>query len=452
VAPLVHVAGSSLKLNYDKQTGQIFFGNECFKPSMDWEIALSNQKLFNLDKEERRQLFISAIHARFLRVLDLYCSGSAYRKLDRILYPCLNRFDPLFIKYLKEITSLFLGYANLEERYDFEKDVKMLQQDMGCREMDPSILICRYYDLFSRISFLNENKQCTISIASINPDDYTHDSAYLKPILDLLEHMEELKNDLVGFYIFGSMATLDYVRGFSDLDALIILKDETMRCAKKLQRVAKKLRLGSKYLYQIDPLQHHCFFVLTEMDLRCHNTAIFPIELLQNMRALDSSKKVLKVRPRDTRLERLKAFWEHVQFYRRIYCQEVINNLYDYKCYIHWLLMLPTIYLQAIGISCYKRDSFEIIKDYFSGEELTIINHVSYLRNKWPAIFPPHIWIRRPFLLYPNPRMLGFVQRFFMRNIPKEILIDRGRIGHDALVIAHRMLLSVNDYYEKEWK
>ena len=88
----------------------------------------------------------------------------------------------------------------------------------------------------SYIETYNSNNNSEIKLLEFKESDYKNiDSEFLSPIISIQEYANKfLKEYLIDFLIHGSIATLDYSKGWSDLDTLIIIKTSTLRNPNKL--------------------------------------------------------------------------------------------------------------------------------------------------------------------------------------------------------------------------
>ena len=100
-----------------------------------------------------------------------------------------------------------------------------------------------------------------VKIPKIIIADYqSKDTRYLQTILSLQDYVNSnLKEYVVDFLIHGSLSTLDYSLGWSDLDTLVIVNTDTLKDPVALVDFRKKINVAQKYLYEIDPIQHHGF-------------------------------------------------------------------------------------------------------------------------------------------------------------------------------------------------
>ena len=249
----------------------------------------------------------------------------------------------------------------------------------------------------------NQNKELrkadiTIDLLT-NEELLETDPVYLKPILEMKnfvdDHLSEFLHD---FIIHGSIATFDYSKGWSDLDTYVILKSTTITDHEKLLAFRKKIIEASKYLYQIDPLQHHGFIFCTEVGLSQYYSHFLPIEVLMQSKSI-IRKNTLQLSYKRTRAEALNAFKQKNAIlalaneskvlrhhkYNDSYLIENFENdnaMYQLKYFLSILMTLPAYYLDAKGSPCYKRDSFEIVENDFP-KNWEIIEKATEIRNSW---------------------------------------------------------------------
>ena len=255
----------------------------------------------------------------------------------------------------------------------------------------------------SYISLPNQNqelKKFDITIDLLTNEELLEaDSTYLKPVIELKafadEHLSEFVHD---FLIHGSIATMDYSKGWSDLDTYVILKSTTIEDHEKLLTFRKRIIEATRYLYEIDPLQHHGFIFCTEVGLSQYYSHFLPIEVLLQSKSI-IRKNTLGLLYKRTRGEILNAFRQknHIlalanenkllrhHKYNGSYLVENFENddaMYQLKYFLSILMTLPAYYLDAKGSPCYKSDSFKIVENDFP-KYWEIIEKATEIRNLW---------------------------------------------------------------------
>jgi len=187
----------------------------------------------------------------------------------------------------------------------------------------------------------------------------------------------ELAPHLFGFYLHGSLSTLDYTP-FSDLDDLLVVRRETVLDPERLMECAQRCVQAARFLYEHDPLQHHGHFVLTELDLRRYPYTHIPPEVLPYATAVIGPTEI-PLAARDGA-----AAFRHAARHlaERLTRTTPPRNLWELKDLLARVMLLPALYLGALGQPCYKKFSFERAKPSFDGSWLAV-EVASGLRAVW---------------------------------------------------------------------
>jgi len=239
-----------------------------------------------------------------------------------------------------------------------------------------------------------------IDINCINIEDYSgQDADYLQPILRLKKFVNsEIKGNVVDFLIHGSLSTLDYSKGWSDLDTLVVVNSKTIENPRNLISFRRELISAQDYLFDIDPLQHHGFIFCSEFDLGQYLSHCMPIEVLEESKSLIRQSK-LSIKYNRSKLKSRQFFEQKVSIFKKAFEEGVLvhhqyegkylledygdtNTMYQMKYFLSVLMSLPILYLDALGSPCYKKKSFDRIKQHF-GDEWEIIEKASIIRLKW---------------------------------------------------------------------
>lgn len=249
-----------------------------------------------------------------------------------------------------------------------------------------------------------EGVENIIEVSELNESDYSlsQDSDYLEPVIELKrEAYKRLKSYLLDFMLHGSLATLDYSKGWSDFDTYLIVSKSTIMEPKRLTELRDILIELYPFLIKIDTLQHHGFLICTEFDLQHYPSYYMPVEVIRKAKSflgsfrhtfkiLDSSNdmknylngliKLLKETGKTGIFKHHKKNGEYLlSDYRNRN-----NAMYQMKYFLSYYTSLPYIYLGAKGIPCYKKDSFKKIRNDIDPNIWEKIEMISYIRNEWP--------------------------------------------------------------------
>tara|TARA_Y100000590_G_C15619496_1_gene977013 strand:+ start:206 stop:1234 length:1029 start_codon:yes stop_codon:yes gene_type:complete len=243
-------------------------------------------------------------------------------------------------------------------------------------------------------------KKKVINIKIVNKSYFNEiDKIFFYHVKNLQKNAKKLNIFVQNFLIHGSFATLDYQKGWSDLDTLVILKEKSILEYKKLKLLRSSILNLEKYLYKIDPLQHHGFIFITNLDLSNYHSAYLPMEVLHNSLSLTKSEKIKINYYRDKKFWKKKLLYIRALFkqahkkkillhhpYNGIFLKENFQNLnamYQMKYFLSLIMILPCIYLDAIGKPAYKKYSFNILKNNLEIND-ELIKKATNIRNLWP--------------------------------------------------------------------
>jgi hypothetical protein len=227
----------------------------------------------------------------------------------------------------------------------------------------------------------------------IEAGDYSGDS-YLSPVVKLNRFVERaLHRAMAGFFLHGSLATLDYARGYSDFDTFVILRRSTVIDPVELMQLLPKYRQSLTFVYEFDPLQHHGHMLATEIDLDWYPEGEFPLQLLQHARCLGQKWQPLPYTLRAERQVvrdriRRSAEWFGAQSSMRAYPP----TAYELKSALSDIMLLPATYCQVKGHTCYKKYSFERARPDFDDDCWRIVEEATRIRKEWDVLGQQNTW------------------------------------------------------------
>ncbi len=255
-----------------------------------------------------------------------------------------------------------------------------------------------------------------------------HEQNFL-PVLELVDELVDA--DIPGvssFWLHGSIATLDYVRGYSDCDATVILNKDSITDANSLICLRNKLSYISCALHNIDPLQHHGLFVLTEYDLQSYQQSFFPLEIIE--RSVEIISGVDKVEYNESGLgyaSERSLFLKMAQQMRSVACGKThLRTAYAIKAHVQTLVLMWVIYLQLRDEKFWhKQDALQNKHDEIPSEIWLIIENVTHLRQSWnveihlPLLKKLGLWNSRL-----PPAILRAISLLYANNLRDRLLDD----------------------------
>jgi len=286
-------------------------------------------------------------------------------------------------------------------------------------------------------------------LASSLDEDKAH-VKFLRPLFQLRDYLQKhfSKEEVFDFYVHGSLSTMDYVEGYSDLDTLVIVRKEVIEDPKWLIEFKRRLARSRTFLYLVDPLQHHGHFVITEYDMKAYPEPFFPLELFKfTTRLTDFSNNLtFYVREAAAELGYIFKFW--IEYFSNPYKYGFRkNDAFSIKQFIQSVLLMPTIYYQfKTGKYLYKKYALKLAKSDFDVKTWSIVEKASKVRQNclFKSYYP--YWLRKIVGLYCHPALLHLIHRKFDRNNAQRMLTIMGpNMLNDALGLIKQMLEKIND-------
>lgn len=195
----------------------------------------------------------------------------------------------------------------------------------------------------------------------LQPSKYIRkDEAYRSAVAELtLWARADLAWAFEHLNVFGSMATLDYVQGSSDVDLFGILKNEVVESPEAILKLRTSLKRLWPLLYRTDALQHHGILIFGSADISFYSQADFPLTVLKYARTLvGAGRRKIVLSERDSTFERIYVYNTVRQYFRSVAFHGMPHSAFHYKLFINTFLLFPAFALQIGGKYRYKKYTF----------------------------------------------------------------------------------------------
>jgi hypothetical protein len=207
---------------------------------------------------------------------------------------------------------------------------------------------------------------------------------------------QNAKHYLVGAYAHGSVGTSEEV-AYSDFDGLAIVKNSCLADSEKLFDLVLSLKATETMMLEMDPLQHHGWFIIAESELDDFPEFYFPRILFNHAKCL-VGQTAFKVRLRKSGYHReFKEAFHNLSesILQKITDKSFQTNYYQLKNWLSQILLLPAVFLQAeTGEGIFKKESFESIKKE-SDLNCDVLSAISEIRKQWHYEAPPSFLARQ---------------------------------------------------------
>lgn len=365
--------------------------------------------------ESRSPSFIVQGYRLFRQGLDLFLNGGGLNHRCRLLSPTSTHVRLEVSQWLASVTSFcnrhglplaqLLGKASARNGH------------WSVRSMADAL--CRMHDFLSHSSVPEVELQ-KIDISGRFNVDYL-DQRRRDGLELLAERVKTISDFCLGYYLHGSAADATMTSAYSDVDTLLIVRDEVFASSDALIELRRRCILLLPCLFSVDPLQHHGHFSMTESELHAYCQGRFlPFSLFRDAVPLYGRAHLLIHEFAD-------SSDSHPLHGLSVACQNWCENglplkdLYHLKSATSLIQLFPVLYLQAQGINVSKRESFSLARQDFSEEEWAPIDIATSVRCKWPS--PPLMLKSMVPLLqkYGSPWAIHYLARLTYWRVPHQL-------------------------------
>lgn len=229
------------------------------------------------------------------------------------------------------------------------------------------------------------------------------DVTYL-PIIRLQRCLQPHVDYFKAIILHGSVATHEVVPQWSDVDVLAVIRQEALEEVTVFLKVRQALRAAQKEILAFDPFQHHGIQVISESDLEFYPEFFLPVVVMRHGVSLFPKMSELTFSVRDSKEEQIERFYGIARLLQRastigqlfhhgrdgIYLHNNFANaevtMYQFKYFVSLVLLLPSLFIELVEKSIYKKDSFEKITKYFDASQLELVRACEHVRRLAPTV------------------------------------------------------------------
>lgn len=183
--------------------------------------------------------------------------------------------------------------------------------------------------------------------------------------------------------VHGSAATRDGC-AFSDVDIAVFLEDLRTFSLEQHHRAIRSLRTLLRAALEYDALMHHGLMFAPASALRAYDQRFLPVEALRCARTLHGPKEVsLRVSPAQEQLFKRALAASAASLRRHFANGDFLSNDFRFKQVLAGILLMPARVLAARGTHVYKRDSFDLAREWFTPLQWELIARSEALRATW---------------------------------------------------------------------
>lgn len=289
-------------------------------------------------------------------------------------------------------SNLLGWFFSTKSNYVFEKE--------PWNEKLFSKILCEMYHSLNAKTKKNFQTKKSSFLNIFDDNDYSSD--FLSPIKKVKENFTNLgkKEFIVDAILHGSIGSLDYKIGWSDVDISLIIGKNSFESERVLSNLRREILSCVNYLFIIDPLQHHEFLISADITQNYSPNPSIPTVVLLNGKSLIGKKHVIHLEKQSTIHQAQKRLMNISQMIKNcvkfkymnhhalngVYLEENFknkNNMYQLKYLLELIMTLPSYFLDACGKPCYKKYSFDIVREN-KDINFEILEKASLIRSEWP--------------------------------------------------------------------
>ena len=317
----------------------------------------------NLSKQEIRTFYLNQIQSVFRKLFN-----SCFQYPER-------QFNRSYLKNLIEEYLIYRGFCIFGEKKGQEESLERFSREAKKRFVDALkqkninefLLITDIYnDLFRLKKEINPKiiSSQTKEIKKFRLNEYKHLSKKYLDIVFVQEQIKAQADDFIDFFlVHGSYASKDFIKGWSDLDTMVVLNNKVFKEEQAFNRVRRFFQKLSLVCYRFDLTTHHRFIFLTDFDLNYYSQSILPLVVYENCFDLSSNSNKLNFMIRDDYFEKNQSLDDFLEYFGYIAKKPQITS-WQLKKQISMLLLMPSLLLQTKNIYVYKKHSFELTKTF----------------------------------------------------------------------------------------
>jgi len=200
----------------------------------------------------------------------------------------------------------------------------------------------------------------------------------------------------ISLFLHGSIADRKYT-AFSDVDDLVVIRREAWQNAEVLMHTATILARVAREYQNIDPLQHHGHWVITEFDLLLYDQSYMPLVIFKEALRVTGESQI-KFRVCSNRggfASNARATIKSMDLRLKKAQQQGGLNAFELKCLVGEIAILPAYIFQAQGKMFSKTEAISQANLLYTPLAQQAINWATKVRNQ----FAPLVENRRTAIL-----------------------------------------------------
>ena len=134
-----------------------------------------------------------------------------------------------------------------------------------------------------------------------------------------------------------------------------------------------------------DRLQHHGWMILWKHELNNYNENYLPSSIFNDAKTLFTlSTNIIELQINNSIFDDINLQNICKSILKKINNKKQLKKIYFFKNLISEILLTPALFLQSKkNINCSKKESFTLIKNHISLENIDVLKTIELFRNNW---------------------------------------------------------------------
>jgi|7_EtaG_2_1085326.scaffolds.fasta_scaffold00278_20 hypothetical protein len=232
-------------------------------------------------------------------------------------------------------------------------------------------------------------------------DRSIYDTEYLRPVIKISDLVKKHLSEYIDqFILHGSLSTFDFIKGWSDFDSIVVIKNKAMCDPSAMMRIRSVFFEIDRIIKKIDTHQHHGVHFITETDLQIYPNLYLPSNLFKDSVSLIKSSELV-INRRDSKKEEINRFNSIYETLKGGYSGGMLrhheyngeylmgsfrnykNAMYQLKYFLSVVVILPSYFMNILGEYPGKGDSIEKCRAIMKNNGFDIIDKATQIRSTW---------------------------------------------------------------------
>lgn len=189
--------------------------------------------------------------------------------------------------------------------------------------------------------------------------------------------------DTLDVYLHGSSADLK-ITPFSDVDDLVVIGRNSWQTVEQLGRVARSLAVAARQFQDVDRLQHHGHWVVTDLCLQAFDQSFIPTVVLEDAVRICGRKRLnLRVLEQSDLGRQLGISKSSIDRLLNVHRRHGGMRAFDLKCLAGEAMLLPAKVFQYRGEMLSKPAAIARAGEFFSPEAMAALEWASMVRREF---------------------------------------------------------------------